>query len=117
MKSTSLILLIFTSLFFINSSFGQTDEIKIKTTAQCEMCKDKIEKTLSYESGIVSSKLDLDTKEVAVVYKTKKTNPDKIRIAITKVGYQADEFKADPIAYENLPGCCKLPEDGKGCKH
>ena len=104
--------------FVINqNSFGQTDTLKIKTSSQCGMCKDRIEKTLSYEAGIVTSTLDLTTKEVTVVYKTKKTNPDKIRIAISKVGYQADDFKADPVAYENLPACCKVPEEGTKCNH
>ena len=94
-----------------------TAEIKIQTSAQCGMCKDRIEKALSYESGIVKSDLDLETKIVIVVYKPTKTNPDKIRIALSKVGYQADEFKADPIAYENLPACRRLPEDGKPVIH
>lgn len=117
MKNISLILMILASLMFSNNSSGQTEEVKIKTSAQCEMCKDRIEKNLSYEKGIVSSNLDLETKVVSVVYKPAKTNPDKIRIALSKTGYQADDFKADPIAYENLPACCKLPEDGKKCNH
>lgn len=117
MRKIQIILLLLTSFAICSNTFGQTEEIKIKTSAQCGMCKDRIEKTLSYESGIVNSVLDLETKEVKVVYKPKKTNPDRIRIAISKVGYQADDFKADPIAYENLPGCCKLPEEGKEVDH
>ncbi|PIP54933.1 MAG: MerP protein [Bacteroidetes bacterium CG23_combo_of_CG06-09_8_20_14_all_32_9] len=117
MKKISLILMILTSLIFCSNSFGQTEEVKIKTSAQCGMCKDRIEKTLSYERGIVSSTLDITTKEVTVIYKPKKTNPDKIRIAISKVGYKADDLKADSIAYKNLPACCKIPGDGKKSEH
>ncbi|MBL4654727.1 MAG: hypothetical protein JKY33_02775 [Bacteroidia bacterium] len=32
---------------------------------------------------------------------------DNIRNAISKVGYDADEVEADPVAYEKLHGCCK----------
>jgi hypothetical protein len=27
---------------------------------------------------------------------------------ISKLGYQANETLADPLAYEALPGCCKV---------
>ena len=42
-----------------------------------------------------------------VTYVTKKTNPEKLRLAITKIGYDADELKADEKAYNKLPGCCQ----------
>ena len=122
MRKLGLILTVLSIIIFSGITNAQNnEEIKIQTSAQCQMCKDRIEKALSYEKGIVSSNLDLTTKIVAVVYKPLKTNPDKIRIALTKVGYKADEFKADPIAYENLPACCKVPEDNKSdhknCTH
>ena len=31
----------------------------------------------------------------------------EIKEGISKLGYDADEIKADPEAYENLDGCCK----------
>jgi len=30
-----------------------------------------------------------------------------IRAAISKLGFDADNVKADPTAYEKLDGCCK----------
>lgn len=107
--------LFFISILSINAQGKK--EIQIKTSAQCEMCKDRIEKALSYEKGIYSSNLDLNTKVVTVVYNPKKNSPDKIRLAISKVGYQADDIKADPFAYEALPPCCKLPEDKNHQEH
>ena len=117
MKTLTVILFVFTSFCFNVTSFGQSAEVSILTSAQCNMCKERIEKTLLYTSGVVSSSLDVDTKYVKVVYKSKKTNPDRIRIAISKVGYQADDLKADPLAYEKLPSCCQLQNDSKKCNH
>lgn len=123
MKKSAFVFAFLTLFVFTNYAVAQkTAEIKIKTSAQCGMCKDRIEKAMSYESGIISTNLDLVTKDVTVVYKPNKTNPDKVRIALSKIGYQADDFKADPIAYENLPACCKVPDEGKktehkGCQH
>jgi copper chaperone CopZ len=87
-----------------------TDTLKIKTSAQCEMCKERIENALAYEKGIVNSNLDLKTKIVTVVYKPSKTNSDKIKMALSQVGYDADDVKADPKAYSKLPACCKKKE-------
>jgi mercuric ion binding protein len=86
---------------------SNTEEVKIQTSAVCGMCKERIEHDLSFEKGIKSVSLDNETKIVTVGYNPSKTNPDKIRLAISKIGYDADTVKADPIAYEKLPACCK----------
>jgi copper chaperone CopZ len=84
-----------------------SEEIKIKTSAVCGMCKDRIETNLSSEKGVKSVSLDTETKIVTVGYNPEKTDPAKIRTAISKIGYDADDVKADPVAYAKLPGCCK----------
>ena len=85
----------------------KTDTVKIKTSAVCDMCKDTIEKALAYEKGVKKSTLDVPSKVVTVVYDTKKTNPEKIKKAITEVGYSADEIPADKAAFERLHPCCR----------
>ena len=86
---------------------NSTEEVKIQTSAVCGMCKERIEHDLAFEKGIKSVSLDNETKIVTVGYSPKKTNPDNIRLALSKIGYDADDVKADPVAYEQLPGCCK----------
>ena len=85
----------------------KTEEITIKTSTQCSMCKERIEKVMAYEKGIISSTLDVDKAIFTVVYKPAKTTPEKIRLAISKTGYDADDVKADEKAYKNLPDCCQ----------
>ena len=82
-------------------------EIKVKTSAQCGMCKETIEKALAFEKGVKSSDLNVDTKVATVKYDPAKTSPDKIKLAISKAGYDADEVKADIKAYNKLSPCCK----------
>ncbi len=86
-------------------------EIKIKVSAQCGMCKDRIERALTFEKGVKSAEVDLETKTVTVTYNETKTTPDKIRLAISKLGHDADDVKADEKAYSKLPACCKKPDD------
>ena len=90
---------------------SKLDSVKIQTSAQCGMCKDRIEETLAFEKGVKKSELDLETKTVTVWFKLSKTNADNIRLALTKVGYNADDMPADQKAYQKLPACCKKPDD------
>jgi copper chaperone CopZ len=85
----------------------KVEEIKIQTSAICGMCKERIEHDLSFEKGITSVNLDDETKVVTVGYKPKKTNPDKIRKAISEIGYDADDIQADQEAHDRLPKCCQ----------
>ncbi len=101
-------LLLFGMTLAGNAQTNKVETIKIKTSAVCGSCKTRIENGLSNEKGIKEISLDLDTKIVTVKYLTAKTNPDEIRLAISKLGYDADDVKADKAAYDKLPACCKL---------
>ena len=111
-KLISVLGMMMMTVFIFNPAIGQeksknTEELKIQTSAVCGMCKERIEHNLGFEKGIKSVSLDDETKVVTVGYNPKKTNPDDIRDAISKIGYDADDVAADPVAYEKLPGCCK----------
>jgi copper chaperone CopZ len=94
-------------LFCANNVVAQTEVVKIKTSAQCETCKSTIEKHMNFEKGVKSAELDYKTKILTVSYDLKKTSPEKLRIAVTKSGYDADSLLADPKAYDKLRKCCK----------
>ena len=102
----SLVLVAMLSVFGFTAS-AQKTTIEIKTSAVCGTCKSSIEKALKSTSGVKSAKLDVKTKVVTVTYDAGKTDPAKIREAISKVGYDADDVKADPAAYSKLHECCK----------
>ena len=84
-----------------------TATAQFKTSAVCDMCKARIEKSLAYEKGVQSAVLDVPTKVLTVVYKADKTTPAALRTAVQKTGYDADELTADSRAYNRLPDCCK----------
>ena len=85
----------------------QKEEVKIQTSAQCGMCKERIEEALSDVDGIISAELDLETKIVKAVYEPEEIDADEIRERITKVGYDADDMPANKRAYRKLPKCCQ----------
>ncbi len=94
-----------------------TQEVEIKTSAQCPMCKESIEEMLTFERGVRHALLDMETKIVTVRYNSRRTDADRLRKAITKLGYDADDMEGDSEAYENLPACCKKPDDPDHVAH
>jgi mercuric ion binding protein len=94
-------------ILMLSHAKAQTDTVRIHTSAICEQCKERIENDLSFEKGIKSSHVDLEKHLVTVIYHPKKTDAQKIREAISKIGYDADSLKADVKSYRKLPDCCK----------
>jgi copper chaperone CopZ len=102
-----MILLLFAALRPAAAHAGGTEKVTIKSSVVCNSCKDNITRALAWEKGVKNVEVDLKNKTITVTYNPKKTSPDKIRQAISKAGYDADEVKADPEAYKKLDECCK----------
>ncbi len=109
----TIILLMFVSL----TAFGQKNK-NIKTAViktqiycdhckQCETCGDKFNKELYNQAGIKNVEIDSKANTITVIYDTRKIDIDKIRLHISKLGYDADNIKADPEGLAKLDGCCK----------
>lgn len=121
-KSKGIFAALTLAVFMLTSATGYAQdkdgkgEIKIQTSAVCGMCKDRIEEGLAYEAGIKSADLDLSTKIVTVVFNPSKTDESKIKLAISNMGYDAGDMKANADAYAKLPACCKKTGSNK-CSH
>lgn len=81
--------------------------VKIKTSAICKMCKERIEKKLAFTKGVTDVNLNLDDKVVTVAYNSKKTSVEQIKKAINETGYDADDMPKDEKAHGKLPSCCQ----------
>ena len=73
----------------------------------CNSCVTKVEKALKKVEGVIDYSVSLDNKNASVTYDDSITSLEKIEVAITKAGYDANDKKADRDAFDNLPGCCK----------
>lgn len=111
MKTVASIVVIMLAVLFapahLNAQKAKVDTVKIKTSAECEMCKTKLEKEVGLMKGVKSVTLDLTTQVATVVYNNTKTDPAKIRTVISNTGYDADDVKANNRAQKKLPACCK----------
>ena len=109
-------LLILLTLFLSASGFGQTSKnakAVIKTNIycdhckQCETCGKNFQEKLLAINGVKMYELDDKEMVLTIYYNNQKTDVETIKIAISNMGYDANEMKANPIAYERLDGCCK----------
>jgi copper chaperone CopZ len=87
--------------------------VNIQTNAECGTCKTIIEKELNYVKGIIFADLDVPSKVLTVKFNSSKISLEEIRVRVTKIGYNADDLKADPTAQSGLPACCQPGGMGK----
>jgi len=86
----------------------------VKSTTVCNMCKETIETEMPFVKGVHKATVDLKSSEIAVDYNPKKIDKEGVRVAISKLGYQADDVPADQKAFAKLPDCCQ--KEGCGQK-
>ena len=60
-----------------------------------------------------STKTSASVKMLKFNFEKGKTDLEKIETVITEAGYDANDKKAVPDAYNRLDDCCKLPKDRK----
>lgn len=90
---------------------GKLAQLDIHTNAVCNDCKHRIETEVLYEKGVQKVTVDLDKEIIHVEYKAKKTDPDKLRQAVSKIGYLADDVQPDAKARAALPSCCQMTRE------
>ena len=77
--------------------------VTIQTNGVCQKCADKFKENVPYFKGVKSYSYDMKTAKLTINYDAKKTNPDQLRTEVSKLGYNADNVKADPAARAKLP--------------
>lgn len=106
-------ILSFVALALGSQAQDQLETITIKTSIACDHCMKcddcgyNIDTSIRKAKGIKKVEIDPEKNTVEVTYRTDKTTPEQIRIALSKSGFDADDVKADPEAYVKLDGCCK----------
>ena len=76
-----------------------------KVWGKCDMCKDRIEKTVTAE-GATSASWDSKTQLLTVSYDPSKTSKEALSKKLASVGHDTEKFKATDEVYNKLPGCC-----------
>ncbi|MCX6143267.1 MAG: heavy-metal-associated domain-containing protein [Ignavibacteriales bacterium] len=83
--------------------------IKVPTIV-CGSCVTTVTNALKKVDGVKTAKVDLKKKTATVTYASTKATVDKLEKAIADAGYDANDVKRNPEAYEKLDACCKTDE-------
>ncbi|MCL6460671.1 MAG: heavy-metal-associated domain-containing protein [Flavobacterium micromati] len=112
----NLILILFFS-FYTNAISAQetkkNQKVVIKTNIECDHCKEcetcggNFQSNMLKIKGVKMYELDEKNMTITVFYNSQKTNLETIKGAISKMGYDADEIKADATGLGQLDDCCK----------
>ena len=104
MKTNSLISLLLFLTLTISSLHAQekekvddkTKKVTFVTSIDCDGCVNTIMSNIPKEKGVKNVVCDLKTKKVTITYKKQKTDPEKLKRSLEKIGYKADKLEKDP---------------------
>lgn len=95
------------SMMNIESTPDDFKFAEMKVYGECEMCKDRIEKTVNTLYGISKASWDVKTKMLSFYYDAENTVVEKVHKAVANAGHDTEKEKATDDVYNALPGCCK----------
>jgi copper chaperone CopZ len=114
--SAVLTLLLISSLTQEVTAQKSKDEktVVIEASMDCNSCKAKIEKNIAFEKGVKDLKVNLETKQVTILYQESKNSDENLVKAIEKLGFTAK------IVDQNATKDCETktqecPKKGDGC--
>jgi mercuric ion binding protein len=104
---------IFLFMLFVACSITNAQEknkevvtVTFKVRGNCEECKSRIENATDIK-GVKLAVWDKNAQSIKVTYRTDKVTEEQIKQAILKSGHDVNDQKADSLAYDKLPKCCK----------
>ncbi len=97
------------------SASKKDQTVTIQTNGVCQKCADKFKENVPYFKGVKDYTYDMKTAKLTITYDASRTNPDQLRQQISKLGYNADNVKADAAARAKLPACCRVEKNQSGC--
>ncbi len=103
-KIMFLLLVVMTTL---GLSAQSTQNVTIQTNGKCGRCAKVMQTAVPTFEGVQACVYDMATAKLTVSYDPKQTTADAIRKGVSKLGYDADNVKADAEARAKLPACCR----------
>ena len=102
--------ILFPVVLFICSGYltaQKSQTVTFQTSAQCGMCKERIEKEMNFTPGVQYAELNMEDMSLTIKFKSKKTTADDLRKRVAAIGYTADGVKPKEEDVKKLPLCCQ----------
>lgn len=102
-----IMLLLMVVMTTLGLSAQSTQNVTIQTNGKCGRCAKVMQTAVPTFEGVQACTYDMATAKLTVSYDPKQTTADAIRKGVSKLGYDADNVKADAEARAKLPACCR----------
>jgi copper chaperone CopZ len=99
------VLILITSFGLAAQEKNKDSTVSFRVSGACEMCKERIEKTLKIR-GVRSADWNVDSKMLTLVYSPTIVSLLKVHKVIAGVGHDTELEKAKDAVYNELPECC-----------
>ena len=67
--------------------------VVFSVSIDCHSCEQKIKKNIAFEKGVKDLTTNLDKQLVTIKYQTNRTDKDKLKKAVEKLGFTCEEVK------------------------
>jgi len=95
-------------LTIIACSTKPNAEASFFVRGNCEMCKERIDKTVLGIKGVEKANWDVESKTIKVSYDSTVVSSLDIEKAIAGTGHATKNIPMDSTAHDKLPECCKV---------
>lgn len=111
MKTQIIIALVaFTALFSACKHVDLNSESSFWVRGNCEMCKERIEKTVRTIPGVGMATWDVETGMLKVKYDSTSVKESAIQEAVAATGHATKTVPMNQKAHDALPECCQVGE-------
>ena len=69
----------------------KNSEVTFYVGMHCAACKERIEKNIPFEKGVKDLEVDLEKKEVTIIFNPQKTTIEKLKNAVIELGYSCEQ--------------------------
>lgn len=105
-------------LAFSLGSFAQSNitTTTLEVDGLCGMCKKRIENA-AYLKGVKQVAWDIETHELALVFRNDKVSQENIIASINEAGHDVKGHLASDEQYGNIHGCCRYRDPEQRAQH
>ena len=89
----AVVFLLGTHSVFAQDKKEKEEQVVFLVGMDCHKCEEKIKKNIPYEKGVKDLTTNLDKKLVTIKYQPSKTDKDKLKKSIEKLGFTCEEVK------------------------
>lgn len=114
LKKIATLIVAASAVFAVNAD-EITSIFTLSPKMTCANCEKKIKSNIRFEKGVKNIQTSLSDQTVTITYDSEKSNPESLKKAFKKIGYEASCAEASQCTKE-APTTCAEPSQSSCCQ-